>query len=137
MSSKNIAMVLVRYSIAIAFLSAVADRFGFWGAPGAKNVVWGNYANFLDYTAVLNPWVPKSSIPLVGGLATGLEIIFAVALIIGFKVKEAALASAVLLLIFAVSMALTVGVKAPLDYSVLTASAAAFLLFAVSQSKNK
>lgn len=137
MNLKNIAVIFTRYALASAFLSAVADRFGLWGAPGTTNVVWGNYANFLDYTAVLNPWVPKPFIPVVGALATGLEIIFAVALIIGFKVKEAALASAVLLLIFAVSMALTVGVKAPLDYSVVTASAAAFLLFAVSQSKKK
>ena len=39
-----------------------------------------------------------------------------------------ALASAGLLLIFALAMALSLGIKSPLDYSVFSASAAALLL---------
>lgn len=129
MDSKNIALILTRYALALTFLSAVADRFGLWGEPGLKNVAWGNYSNFLDYTAVLNPWASKALLPLIGGIATALEVILAIALIIGWRIKEVSLASAVLLLTFALSMALTLGIKAPLDYSVFTASAAAFLLY--------
>lgn len=127
------AQVLVRYALAITFLSAVADRFGLWGAPGDPNIAWGNYARFLDYTAILIPWVPKALASILGGIATLLEVVFAVMLIVGFRTKEASLASSILLLTFALSMALTVGAKAPLDYGVFSASAAAFLLYSVAK----
>ena len=130
---KNIAILIVRYAIAITFLSAVADRFGYWGSPGEANVAWGNFSNFLDYTGILNPWASKELLPIIGGIATFLEIIFAFMLMIGIEVKKAALGSAVLLMIFALSMALTLGIKVPLDYSVFSACAAAFLLYAVTE----
>ena len=133
MNRKHIAQIFVRYALAITFLSAVADRFGLWGAPGQANIAWGNFANFLQYTGVLTPWAPKALVPFLGGAATTLEIIFALALLIGYKAKWAALGSALLLLIFALSMAATTGLKSPLDYSVFTASAAAFLLFAMAE----
>jgi len=44
MEQKNVKkgiLVFVRYALAITFLSAVADRFGFWGAPGEVNVLGG------------------------------------------------------------------------------------------------
>jgi hypothetical protein len=44
----------LRLALAAAYLSSVADRFGLWGA----GVGWGNFANFLDYTAKLNPFLP-------------------------------------------------------------------------------
>jgi hypothetical protein len=40
------------------FLSAVVDRFGWWGATVS---VWGNWNNFLDYTRLINPWLPSES----------------------------------------------------------------------------
>ncbi|WP_317126283.1 hypothetical protein [Chryseobacterium sp. 3008163] len=49
-------------------------------------------------------------------------------LIFGFKTKIAAYGTVFLLLIFALSMTIALGVKAPLDYSVWAGSAAAFLL---------
>ena len=125
----------LRYALAITFLSAVADRLGWWGAPGSPNVAWGNYSSFLKYTAVLNPWAPQAMIALLGAAATFAEIALALALMFGFRVKEASLCSAILLAVFAVSMSLTVGIKAPLDYSVFTATAGAFLLYAVTSSK--
>lgn len=122
-------MIVTRYALAITFLSAVADRFGLWGTAGSPNVAWGNYSNFLDYTVLLIPWAPKEFIPLLGGIATFLEVAFAFCLIIGFRVKETALGSAALLLTFALSMTFTIGIKAPLDYSVFSAFAAALLLY--------
>ncbi len=121
--------MVTRYALAITFLSAVADRFGIWGPPGAQNVAWGNYANFVNYTTILTPWSPKALVPIVGGIATFFEIILAIALIIGFRIKYTSLASAILLLTFALSMTFTLGIKAPLDYSVFSASAAAFFLY--------
>ena len=49
-------------------------------------------------------------------------------LIFGFKTKIAAYGTGFLLLIFALSMTIALGIKAPLDYSVWVGSAAAFLL---------
>ncbi|RPH64106.1 MAG: DoxX family protein, partial [Myxococcaceae bacterium] len=49
-------------------------------------------------------------------------------LVLGVWRRPVALASAALLLIFALAMALSLGIKSPLDYSVFSASAAALLL---------
>lgn len=121
-----------KYALSIAlassFLSAVADRFGFWGIAGDQGVVWGNYNSFLEYTKYLNGWVPETLIPFVGGAATSFEIIIAVGLLIGFQRIYMALASGSLLGLFAISMILTDGIKGPLDYSVFSAMAASFLL---------
>lgn len=60
--------------------------------------------------------------------ATVAEFSLGVALIAGFKLRWVALASAVLLAMFATSMAISFGPKSPLEYSVFSASAAALLL---------
>lgn len=117
--------LFLRLAIAGGFLSAVADRFGWWDAEVS---VWGNWENFLAYTEVLNPWIPQSIIPILGTLATLAEIVFAIGLIIGFKTEIFAKLSGFLLLLFALSMTFSVGIKAPFDYSVFIASAAAFSL---------
>jgi hypothetical protein len=66
--------------------------------------------------------------PAAAVLATAGEVIFAIALITGFRLREAAIGSGLLLTIFGISMAPTLGMKAPLDYSVFTAATAAFSL---------
>src|ERR1700754_4455394 len=62
--------VVLRYGLGLGFLSAVADRFGLWGAFGQPNVEWGNFARFLEYTHTLNWYVPAGMIPLLGITAT-------------------------------------------------------------------
>jgi hypothetical protein len=39
--AKGAAEWSLRVTIAAGFLSAVADRFGLWGPPGAANIDWG------------------------------------------------------------------------------------------------
>lgn len=34
--------MFLRLALGISFLSAVADRFGYWGAIGQRNVAWGD-----------------------------------------------------------------------------------------------
>lgn len=60
--------------------------------------------------------------------ATILEVLFPLMLIFGFKTKTAAFGTGILLLVFALSMSLALGIKAPLDFSVWIGCAAAFLL---------
>jgi len=117
--------LFLRLTLGTGFLSAVADRFGYWNPESSA---WGNWDSFLEYTKTINPWFPDSLIPTIGSLATGVEIIFAICLIVGFKTKLFAKLSGLLLLLFAVSMWFSVGIKGPIDYSVFTASAAAFAL---------
>jgi uncharacterized membrane protein YphA (DoxX/SURF4 family) len=52
------------------------------------------------------------------------------ALIVGLFTRIAALLSGMMLLLFALAMTVALGVKAPLDFSVFSASAGAFLLAA-------
>ena len=118
----------LRLALGTGFLSAVADRFGLWGRPGAPLVSWGNFQNFLHYTAIINPWLPASWIPSVGWITTICEAAFGMALILGLRTRLAAFASGLLTLIFALAMVLALGVKAPLNYSVFAFSAGSFLL---------
>ena len=121
----RIIKLFLRLAIATAFLSAVADRYGMWNEEVS---VWGNWNSFIEYTQFINPWFPASIIPAIGFLVTAAEIIFAVCLLLGYKTELFAKLSGVLLLIFALSMTFSIGIKAAFDYSVFTASAAAFAL---------
>lgn len=118
----------LRLSLATAFLSAVGDRLGAWGPYGSPHASWGDWHHFRIYADRLNWYMPAAVQPAAAVLATAGEAILAIALITGFRLREAAIGSGVLLAIFGISMALTLGIKAPLDYSVSTAATAAFSL---------
>ena len=120
--------LFLRIALGISFLSAVADRFGLWGVYGQPNVAWGNYARFVSYTAKLNWFLPVPAIPVVAIVATAAETLLGLLLVFGWKTRIAALMSGILLTIFALSMTIALGVKAPLNYSVFSAAGGAFLL---------
>lgn len=122
--SSKIIKLFLRLSIATGFLSAVGDRFGLWH----YHLAWGTWGKFVAYTESLNPWFPASYIPIVAVAATALEITFALALIIGFKTELFAKLSGLLLLLFALSMTFSTGIKTAFDASVYAASGAAFAL---------
>jgi uncharacterized membrane protein YphA (DoxX/SURF4 family) len=120
----------VRFALGAAFLSAVADRFGLSGKYGG----WGNFGNFIKYTAQVNSFAPVSIVPFLAWAATLAEIFFGVALIVGLWPRWVALGSALLLAMFGIAMAISFGIKSPMDYSVFSASGGAFLL-ALCQSR--
>jgi uncharacterized membrane protein YphA (DoxX/SURF4 family) len=123
--NKKIIKLFLRIAIGIGFLSAVADRFGLWPAQISA---WGNWENFLAYTEVLNPLIPKMLIPTFGIIATAAELLFGLCLIIGFKTELIAKLSGALMLIFALAITFSTGIKGAFDYSVFAASAGAFAL---------
>ena len=127
----------LRLSLATAFLSAVGDRLGAWGPHGSPHVSWGDWQHFRIYADRLNWYMPVAFQPSAAVLATAAEAIFAIALITGFRLREAAIGSGVLLTIFGISMALALGMKSPLDYSVFTAAAAAFSLAAMAADQKR
>jgi uncharacterized membrane protein YphA (DoxX/SURF4 family) len=130
----DIATISLRIALGIAFLSAVADRFGLWGKPGRPGVSWGNMTQFNVYVAKLNWFLPSAIIPLTGWAATAAELLLGLGLLIGWQLRWVSLASALLLLAFGLTMLLALGPKAPLDYSVFTAACAAFLLSALQKT---
>jgi len=124
----DIAQLFLRLSLGVGFLLPVMDRFGWLGQPGEKGINWGKWENFVGYTNVLLPYVNASVANFMGAAATAAEMIFAIALIIGFKTRLASLGSFLLTLIFALSMFFFVGKTAPFSSSVFTVSAASLLL---------
>jgi len=115
---------LARLALGAAFLSGIASRFGLWG----KGVGYGSFEDFERYTAEVNAFMPRASIPFLAWTATAAELGLGLLLVLGVWRRPVALASAALLLIFGLAMALSLGIKSPLDYSVFSASAAALLL---------
>ena len=132
-TTRNVAQWFLRLGLAAGFLSAVADRFGLWGAPGSPGVAWGEWHPFVSYVGTLNWFVPEPFIPSLAGVATLAEVVLALALVAGWKLRASAFASGLLLLSFAVTMTIASGVKGPLDYSVFVAAGGAFLLAATAK----
>jgi len=120
----------LRVALAAGFLSAVADRFGLWGPAGAAHVAWGAWQPFVDYVAKLNWFAPPASIPILAWTSTVAEVVLGIGLLIGWQLRWFALGAGLLLLSFAITMTLALGVKAPLDFSVFAAAGGAFLLAA-------
>ena len=76
------------------------------------------------------------TIPFLAWAATAAELCLGLALVLGVWRRAVALASAALLLIFGGAMALSLGIRSPLDYSVFSASAAALLLATRDETGN-
>ena len=72
--------------------------------------------------------MPAWTIPFFAWAATAAELGLGIALLVGIWPKWIALAAAALLMLFGTAMAISFGIKSPLDYSVFSAMAAALLL---------
>lgn len=121
---ERLGFLYARIALGTAFLSAVASRFGFWDG----RVGWDHFVKFTRYTAEVNSFMPVSTSPFLAWAATAAELSLGLALIVGFRLRWVALSSSLLLTLFATAMAISFGIKEPLDYSVYSASAAALLL---------
>ena len=117
-------ILYARIALGAAFLSAVASRFGLWD----RTLDLKHFLNFIEYAAEVNSFLPRTIIPWVAVLATVCETSLGILLIMGLWPRWVALASAVLLALFGTAMAISFGLKSPLDYSVFSASGASVLL---------
>jgi putative oxidoreductase len=120
----NVNSIYARVALGAAFLSAVASRFGLWEG----HVSLERFGSFMRYTADVNSFMPGWTIPFLAWAATGAELGLGIALLTGIWLRPTALASALLLALFGTAMAISFGIKSPLDYSVFSASAAGLLL---------
>jgi putative oxidoreductase len=126
--NQSLIQLYLRIGLGASYLCAGLDRLGVWGPPGGDRISWGDWQHFMEYAYKLLFFLPYGLASFVAGIATGAEIIFGVLLILGLLTRWAAIGSGILLLLFALSMTVALGVQAPLNYSVFTASAASFLL---------
>lgn len=117
-------ILYARLALGAAFLSAVSSRFGLWD----MRVDLKHFANFVQYTAEVNSFLPRSVIPFLAWAATVAETSCGILLMVGWRLRWVAIASAILLAMFGTAMAISLGLKSPMDYSVFSASGAAVLL---------
>ena len=122
----------MRWALGVTFLVSIADRVGWLGPYGAKNVSWGDWNHFVQYVAVLNWFVPKSFVGALAVVETAVELLVAVALLLGIYQRLVAWLGAALLASFALTMTLALGIVAPLSYSVFSALGGALLLGAIA-----
>jgi putative oxidoreductase len=124
MNWERIGVLYARFAVGAAFLSAVAGRFGLWD----RTFDLKHFANFLEYAGEVLSFMPKAAIPYLAWAATVCEISFGILLILGLWPRWISLGSAILLAMFGTAMAISLGLKSPMDYSVYSASGAAVLL---------
>jgi uncharacterized membrane protein YphA (DoxX/SURF4 family) len=98
------------------------------GAIGNSERCLGKLPTIAAYTGQLNPWAPAVLIPPLAWFVTVAEIVFGIALLLGLRTREVALASGVLLGLFALGLTVGIGLKSALNYSVFAASAGALAL---------
>lgn len=134
-NTPHIAQLFLRLALGIGFILPVMDRLGWLGAPGSPTVGWGSWPIFLDYTNSLMPYLSRPIANIMAILATAGELIFAILLIIGYKIKLAAIGSFLLTLIFALSMLIFANYRAPFNYSVFVVSASSLLLASLPSYK--
>jgi putative oxidoreductase len=130
-NSFKIPQLFLRIALGIGFLVTVSDRLGILGPFGTKNVEWGNWDNFIDYTGTLMPFLDRPVVNIMGGVATLTEATIGILLILGFKTRIAAIGSSVLTFVFALSMTLFLGIKAPINFAVFPVCAASLLLVTI------
>ncbi|WP_078322408.1 hypothetical protein [Mycobacteroides chelonae] len=79
----NVVGIALRISLATAFLSAVADRFGWWAPLGQGS--WGSMGAFTAYTHQLIPFASGWLLSVIVWASTAAEVIVAVLLLIGLE----------------------------------------------------
>jgi uncharacterized membrane protein YphA (DoxX/SURF4 family) len=126
-NSFKIPQLLLRVALGIGFLTTVSDRLGFLPS-GTRNIEWGEWDNFIDYTATLMPFLDRPAVNVMGALATFSEAAIGMLLIIGFKTRYAAIASGSLTFVFALAMTVFLGIKAPINFAVFSTCTGSLLL---------
>lgn len=99
-----------------------------WGEPGTNSVSWGGFDPYLEYVGVLAPYLSGGSVVVAGWAATAAEAVLGLTLVFGLALRFSALASAAMLMVFALSMTFFVGPEAPLSASVFSAAGLGLML---------
>jgi uncharacterized membrane protein YphA (DoxX/SURF4 family) len=120
----RVVKIALRLSLAAAFLSAVADRFGWWGPYGQGNVGWGNMSRVADYTHLLVPFASGWLLTVLAWTTTATEIALGLLLLTGLWPKLVGAACCLVLITYGIAMAVSLGIESPLSFSVFSAASA-------------
>lgn len=126
-----------KVSLAISYLSAVFDRFGFWGHLGETGVSWGSMTQFFKHVSILCPWATENMIPVIGWVVTVLEALIALAYIINAKNKIINYANIFLLILLIISMSLFQSIKMMINFNVIVCFSTALLIYFSDNNDNK
>src|SRR5262249_28114306 len=110
---------VARFVVASAFLLALWNRFD-------------DFSRFIGYAGTVLSFMPRSSIPTLAVLATIGEVACCVCLFLGMRVRLAALASGILLFMFATAM--TISGLTQFDWAVYVLSMGGLTLATVDAS---
>jgi uncharacterized membrane protein YphA (DoxX/SURF4 family) len=119
----RVVRLALRLSLAAGFLSAVADRFGWWQPFGQGS--WGSMGSFEDYVHQLVPFASGWLLVFIAWAATVTETTLGILLLAGWRPRLVGAATCLVLITFGGAMAFSQGVEAPLSYSVFSAASAA------------
>jgi hypothetical protein len=119
----RVVRIALRLSLAAAFQSAVADRFGWWAPFGQGS--WGSMDAFAGYAHQLVPFASGWFLTVIVWGATVTEVGLGVLLLTGWRPILVGTATCLALTIFGTAMAVSLGLESPLSYSVFTAASAA------------
>jgi putative oxidoreductase len=134
-NSIALSQLFLRITLGVSFLAACFDRFG-WIAPyGSPNVDWGDWKHFSIYAHQIMPFVSNRLAEWMAIAASAMEFGFGILLIVGLFTRWVSIGSGLLLVSFGACMAISLGIHAPLAYSVFTAAAASFLLATIPNYK--
>ncbi|MES2064668.1 MAG: DoxX family protein [Bacteroidota bacterium] len=120
--------IYLRAALGLSYIWLVADRLGWLGAPGQPHISWGDWAHFMVLSRDTMSFLPDALVNPLAILASLGEGVFGILLLVGLFTRWAAIGSGLLTLAFAISMTISLGIDAPIGYSVFTVSAASFLL---------
>ena len=128
--------IALRLSLAAAFLSDVADRFGWWKPFGQGS--WGSMGAFADYTHQLVPFASGWLLTVIVWAATATETGLGVLLLMGWRPRLVGAATCLVLTVFGTAMAVSFGLASPLSYSVFSAAsaAAAYAILGTASSRH-
>ena len=126
-----------KVGLAISYLSAVFDRFGFWGHLGETGVSWGSMTQFFKHVSILCPWAPENMIPVIGWVVTVLEAVIALSYIINTKNKIINYANIFLLILFIISMSIFQSIKMMINFNVIVCFALSLLIYFADNNENK
>jgi len=132
--SPSLPALFLRLALGLGYSWEVADRLGILGANGKPHVGWGDWSHFMEYARQVMGFLPAPLISVFAVIATIGEGAFGLLLLIGLYTRVAAIGSSILSLVFAVAMALSMGIESPIGYSVFTVSAASLLLATLPDS---
>lgn len=125
---RSLLPLYLRLVLASGLLAAAGARFGFIAAPAGWDAL-------TRWTTRLWGLAPASVQPLLGWVVLAIQIVLGLLLLVGFRTRQMALATGVLLAAAAIAMAWRAGIQAPWYAGVFAYAGVAFTLAALGPGR--